>query len=87
MDLEAVRTFVAAANLGQFQGAADDLQVTQQAVSKRASNPHPALTALREHVTATHPVSPPEDPSWLPPWTTADGWRCEDKRLSTPYQP
>jgi DNA-binding transcriptional LysR family regulator len=35
MDLDAVRTFVAAADLGQFQGAADDLEVTQQAVSKR----------------------------------------------------
>jgi DNA-binding transcriptional LysR family regulator len=35
MDLEAVRTFVAAADLGQFQGAADDLEITQQAVSKR----------------------------------------------------
>jgi DNA-binding transcriptional LysR family regulator len=35
VDLEAVRTFVAAADLGQFQGAADDLEVTQQAVSKR----------------------------------------------------
>jgi DNA-binding transcriptional LysR family regulator len=35
MDLEAVRTFVTAADLGQFQGAADDLAITQQAVSKR----------------------------------------------------
>jgi DNA-binding transcriptional LysR family regulator len=35
VDLETVRTFVAAADLGQFQGAADDLEVTQQAVSKR----------------------------------------------------
>jgi DNA-binding transcriptional LysR family regulator len=35
MDLEAVRTFVAAADLGTFQGVADDLEVTQQAVSKR----------------------------------------------------
>jgi DNA-binding transcriptional LysR family regulator len=35
VDLDAVRTFVAAADLGQFQGAADDLEVTQQAVSKR----------------------------------------------------
>jgi DNA-binding transcriptional LysR family regulator len=35
MDLDAVRTFVAVADLGQFQGAADDLAVTQQAVSKR----------------------------------------------------
>ncbi|MGW0769095.1 LysR family transcriptional regulator [Streptomyces sp. NPDC002676] len=35
MDLEAVRTFVAAAEAGQFQKAAVDLSVTQQAVSKR----------------------------------------------------
>jgi DNA-binding transcriptional LysR family regulator len=35
MDLDAVRTFVTAADLGQFQSAADDLEVTQQAVSKR----------------------------------------------------
>lgn len=35
VDLDTVRTFVAAADLGQFQGAADDLEVTQQAVSKR----------------------------------------------------
>ncbi|MFD0689713.1 LysR family transcriptional regulator [Actinomadura fibrosa] len=35
MDLEAVRTFVAAAGAGQFQEAAAELAVTQQAVSKR----------------------------------------------------
>lgn len=35
MDLLAVRTFVAIADAGQFQGAADDLEVSQQAVSKR----------------------------------------------------
>ncbi|MFF3859490.1 LysR family transcriptional regulator [Streptomyces sp. NPDC002209] len=35
MDLDAVRTFVAAADAGQFQEAAADLAVTQQAVSKR----------------------------------------------------
>ncbi|MFE6049955.1 LysR family transcriptional regulator [Kitasatospora sp. NPDC056446] len=35
MDLEAVRTFVAAADTGQFQEAAAELAVTQQAVSKR----------------------------------------------------
>ncbi len=35
MDLEAVRTFVAAADLGQFQEAAAELSITQQAVSKR----------------------------------------------------
>ncbi|MEV4799337.1 LysR family transcriptional regulator [Nonomuraea sp. NPDC049421] len=35
MDLDAVRTFVAAADAGQFQEAAAELRVTQQAVSKR----------------------------------------------------
>ncbi|MBD0690632.1 LysR family transcriptional regulator [Streptomyces sp. CBMA123] len=35
MDLEAVRTFAAAAEAGQFQKAAADLSITQQAVSKR----------------------------------------------------
>lgn len=35
MDLLAVRTFLAVADTGQFQAAADDLEVTQQAVSKR----------------------------------------------------
>ncbi|MFI8505096.1 LysR family transcriptional regulator [Streptomyces sp. NPDC085524] len=35
MDLEAVRTFVAAADGGRFQEAAAELSVTQQAVSKR----------------------------------------------------
>lgn len=35
MDLEAVRTFVAAAEAGQFQQAAVALSITQQAVSKR----------------------------------------------------
>lgn len=35
MDLDAVRTFVAAADSGQFQEAADTLSITQQAVSKR----------------------------------------------------
>ncbi|MFE9635749.1 LysR family transcriptional regulator [Streptomyces sp. NPDC006463] len=35
MDLEAVRTFAAIADAGQFQKAAADLSITQQAVSKR----------------------------------------------------
>ncbi|MEU6599996.1 LysR family transcriptional regulator [Streptomyces flaveolus] len=35
MDLDAVRTFVAAADAGRFQEAAAELAVTQQAVSKR----------------------------------------------------
>ncbi|EFF91554.1 LysR family transcriptional regulator [Streptomyces sp. e14] len=37
VDLEAVRTFVAVADAGQFQKAATDLAVTQQAVSKRVA--------------------------------------------------
>ncbi|GAA3459432.1 LysR family transcriptional regulator [Saccharothrix longispora] len=37
MDLDAVRTFVAAADAGRFQDAAVDLSVTQQAVSKRVA--------------------------------------------------
>ncbi len=35
VDLNAVRTFVAAADAGRFQDAATDLSITQQAVSKR----------------------------------------------------
>lgn len=35
MDIEAVRTFVAVAEAGQFQAAADELGISQQAVSKR----------------------------------------------------
>jgi DNA-binding transcriptional LysR family regulator len=35
VDLDAVRTFVAVADAGQFQVAADELSITQQAVSKR----------------------------------------------------
>ncbi|MZG13310.1 LysR family transcriptional regulator, partial [Streptomyces sp. SID5914] len=35
MDTEAVRSFVRAAELGQLRHAADELGVTQQAVSKR----------------------------------------------------
>src|SRR5580704_4575464 len=37
VDLDAVRTFVAAAELGQFQEAAAALSITQQAVSKRVA--------------------------------------------------
>ncbi|MEH1099558.1 LysR family transcriptional regulator [Micromonospora sp. CPCC 205561] len=35
MDIEAVRTFAAVAEAGQFQAAADELGISQQAVSKR----------------------------------------------------
>lgn len=45
MDVDGVRTFVVAAELGQFQGAADELSITPQAVSKR-------VAALERHVGA-----------------------------------
>jgi DNA-binding transcriptional LysR family regulator len=45
VDLEAVRTFVAVAATGKFQDAADDLRITQQAVSKR-------IAALEKHLDA-----------------------------------
>jgi DNA-binding transcriptional LysR family regulator len=35
VDLDAVRTFAAAADAGRFQDAAAELSITQQAVSKR----------------------------------------------------
>ncbi|WP_406269160.1 LysR family transcriptional regulator [Nocardia sp. NBC_00881] len=37
MDLDGVHTFIVAAELGQFQGAADELSITPQAVSKRVA--------------------------------------------------
>jgi DNA-binding transcriptional LysR family regulator len=37
VDLDAVRTFVAVADTGRFAEAADDLSITQQAVSKRVA--------------------------------------------------
>ncbi|PKW18413.1 LysR family transcriptional regulator [Saccharopolyspora spinosa] len=37
MDLDAVRTFVAVAETGQFQAAADDLGITQQGASRRVA--------------------------------------------------
>jgi DNA-binding transcriptional LysR family regulator len=43
VDLDAVRTFVAAADAGRFQDAATDLAVTQQAVSKRIAALEKAL--------------------------------------------
>ncbi|MEV6875603.1 LysR family transcriptional regulator [Amycolatopsis sp. NPDC051128] len=43
MDLDAVRTFVAAVEAGRFQDAAVDLSITQQAVSKRIAALEKAL--------------------------------------------
>ncbi|MBU6531920.1 LysR family transcriptional regulator [Streptomyces sp. NPDC057245] len=46
MDVEALRTFVAVAGTGHFQAAADELGISQQAVSKR-------IAALERHIGAT----------------------------------
>ncbi|MEV5015149.1 LysR family transcriptional regulator [Streptomyces sp. NPDC053780] len=46
MDVEALRTFVAVAGTGQFQAAADELGISQQAVSKR-------IATLERHLGAT----------------------------------
>ncbi|MFD5650139.1 LysR family transcriptional regulator [Streptomyces sp. NPDC127039] len=46
MDVEALRTFVVVARAGRFQAAADELRISQQAVSKR-------IAALERHVAAT----------------------------------
>jgi DNA-binding transcriptional LysR family regulator len=43
VDIEALRTFVTVAEVGQFQAAADELGVSQQAVSKR-------IAALERHI-------------------------------------
>jgi len=46
VDVEELRTFVAVARAGQFQAAADELGISQQAVSKR-------IAALERHVEVT----------------------------------
>ncbi|MEN5074797.1 LysR family transcriptional regulator [Isoptericola cucumis] len=46
MDVEALRTFVAVAETGQFQAAADELGISQQAASKR-------VAALERHLRVT----------------------------------
>ncbi|MCY9783371.1 LysR family transcriptional regulator [Nocardiopsis sp. EMB25] len=46
MDIEALRTFVAITGTGQFQAAADELGISQQAVSKR-------IAALERHLGVT----------------------------------
>ena len=100
MDLDAVRTFAAVADAGQFSEAADGLSVSQLAtlVGEQThlayppgwdlrripvrdpvpvyphsllwlgDNPHPALTALREHLAATAPPDRRDAGTWAPAW-------------------
>ncbi|MFF3641582.1 LysR family transcriptional regulator [Streptomyces sp. NPDC002564] len=60
MDLDAVRAFVAAADAGQFQGAAAELSLTQQAVSKRIAGLEKEL-AVRLFTRSARGVRPTVD--------------------------
>lgn len=46
MDLDGIRTFVVAAELGQFQSAADELGISSQAVSKRVATLERDIAAI-----------------------------------------
>ncbi|MFH8609368.1 LysR family transcriptional regulator [Streptomyces sp. NPDC018029] len=66
MDTEALRTFVRAAELGRLQHAADELGVTQQAVSKRIAALEREL-AVRLFTRTARGVEPtPEGQAFLP---------------------
>jgi Bacterial regulatory helix-turn-helix protein, lysR family len=60
VDLDAARTFVAVVDAGQFQHAATDLSITQQAVSKR-------IAALETDLGVRCSPAPRAEPS--SPWT------------------
>ncbi|MGK3199821.1 LysR family transcriptional regulator [Amycolatopsis sp. MEPSY49] len=66
MDLDAVRTFVAAADAGRFQDAAVDLSVTQQAVSKRIAALEKSLGARLFTRTARGAVLTGDGQAFLP---------------------
>ncbi|VVJ23643.1 Transcriptional regulator [Amycolatopsis camponoti] len=66
MDLDAVRTFAAAAEAGRFQDAAVDLSITQQAVSKRIAALEKSLGARLFTRTARGAVLTGEGEAFLP---------------------
>ncbi|MGW5715557.1 LysR family transcriptional regulator [Amycolatopsis sp. NPDC003865] len=66
MDLDAVRTFVAAAEAGRFQDAAAELSVTQQAVSKRIAALEKSLGARLFTRTARGAVLTGDGRAFLP---------------------
>src|SRR3954470_3296199 len=66
MDTEAVRSFVRAAELGQLRHAADELGVTQQAVSKRIAALERELDARLFTRTARGVELTPDGRSFLP---------------------
>ena len=69
MDLDAVRTFVAAADAGQFSEAADSLSIPvyPHSLIWCGDNPHPALSPLRDHLAATRHSSR-DAGAWAPAW-------------------
>lgn len=66
MDLDAVRTFAAAAEAGRFQDAATDLSITQQAVSKRIAALEKSLGVRLFTRTARGAVLTGEGEAFLP---------------------
>ncbi|MFK4066002.1 LysR family transcriptional regulator [Streptomyces sp. NPDC029674] len=67
MDTEALRTFVRAAELGRLQHAADELGVTQQAVSKRIATLERELGGVRLFTRTARGVEPtPDGRTFLP---------------------
>lgn len=78
MDLDAVRTFAAVADAGQFSEAAagyglrriplrDPVPVYPHALLWRQDNPHPALAVLRGHLRRTL-ITMPNASTWTPAW-------------------
>ena len=69
MDLDAVRTFVAAADAGQFSEAADSLSIPvyPHSLIWRGDNPHPALAVLRSHLGSARPGQRHAG-TWTPSW-------------------
>jgi DNA-binding transcriptional LysR family regulator len=66
VDLDAVRTFVSAAEAGRFQDAAVDLSITQQAVSKRIAALEKSLGAQLFTRTARGAVLTGDGETFLP---------------------
>jgi hypothetical protein len=77
VDLDAVRTFVAVADTGQFSEAAVDLSITQQAVSKRVAALERDLGVRQPAPLAYHAAQPsahrPSQPARRPHLDTGVG--------------
>ncbi|MET7682464.1 LysR family transcriptional regulator [Streptomyces sp. NPDC005423] len=80
MDLDAVRTFVAAADAGRFQDAAAELSITQQAVSKRVAALERALGVRLFNRTARGAKPTVDGQAFLP--HARDLLRAEERALA-----